>query len=175
MATPDTTAFGGLIHAASGTLLTLGDRVLAPLSVTSTQWKVLTLLARSGPTRMAQLTEALLIDQGAVSRLVSRLERRGLIARKPDPDDARAFVVALSARGQTVHAQCEQLVSGVMRRLVDRLPSADQRALARALAAFTHAAREELAAAPNERNTRRSPKRVTRTSAAPRRLRRQRR
>ncbi|WBQ03163.1 MarR family winged helix-turn-helix transcriptional regulator [Kribbella sp. CA-293567] len=49
--------------------------------------------------RIIDLCEDALLTQAGVSRLVSRLERRGLIERSDDPDDGRAFRLRLTAEG----------------------------------------------------------------------------
>ena len=49
--------------------------------------------------RMSELGKDVLLSQAGLSRLVTRLEERGLIERQPDPDDARASILRLSAAG----------------------------------------------------------------------------
>ncbi|MGB3027673.1 MarR family winged helix-turn-helix transcriptional regulator [Paradevosia shaoguanensis] len=58
--------------------------------------------AKSG-LRMSELGKDVLLSQAGLSRLVGRLEARGLIERHPDPDDARASILCLSKAG--AHAQ----------------------------------------------------------------------
>lgn len=58
--------------------------------------------AKSG-LRMSDLGKDVLLSQPGLSRLVARLEARGLIERHPDPDDARASILCLSSTG--LHAQ----------------------------------------------------------------------
>lgn len=58
--------------------------------------------AKSG-LRMSELGKDVLLSQAGLSRLVGRLEARGLIERHPDPDDARASILCLSKVG--AHAQ----------------------------------------------------------------------
>lgn len=53
--------------------------------------------------RMFELSKDVLLSQPGLSRLVARLEARGLIEREADPEDARASIVRLSKAG--VHAQ----------------------------------------------------------------------
>lgn len=57
--------------------------------------------ARSG-LRMSELGKDVLLSQAGLSRLVARLEGRGLIERQPDPDDARACILRLSTAGLQV-------------------------------------------------------------------------
>jgi DNA-binding MarR family transcriptional regulator len=67
------------------------------------------------------LNRELLISSGGVTHLLDRLERVGLVGRRPDPDDRRAIKVGLTPAGKAVadlamaaHAEVEQqLVSGL--------------------------------------------------------------
>ena len=49
--------------------------------------------------RMCDLCDDVLLTQAGISRLVTRLERRGMVERGEDPDDARAQRIHLTARG----------------------------------------------------------------------------
>ena len=49
--------------------------------------------------RITELGEDVLLTQPGMSRLVARLEARGLVQRVPDPDDARASRIRLTAAG----------------------------------------------------------------------------
>jgi DNA-binding MarR family transcriptional regulator len=69
--------------------------------VTLTEYDVLFNLYRQ-PERRARirdLTPQLLLSQPSVSRLIERLELRGLVSRSGDPSDARGTLVALTAEG----------------------------------------------------------------------------
>jgi DNA-binding MarR family transcriptional regulator len=49
--------------------------------------------------RISELGEDVLLTQPGMSRLVARLEARGLVERVDDPDDARACRIRLTASG----------------------------------------------------------------------------
>jgi DNA-binding MarR family transcriptional regulator len=49
--------------------------------------------------RITELGADVLLTQPGMSRLVARLETRGLVQRVADPDDARAFRIRLTAAG----------------------------------------------------------------------------
>jgi DNA-binding MarR family transcriptional regulator len=49
--------------------------------------------------RLTALTATEQLTQPAITSLVSRLERDGLVERRPDPRDGRAVLVALTAAG----------------------------------------------------------------------------
>ena len=57
--------------------------------------------ARTG-LRMSELSKDVLLSQAGLSRLVARLEARGLIERETDPQDARASILRLSRAGAHV-------------------------------------------------------------------------
>jgi DNA-binding MarR family transcriptional regulator len=130
---------GGLLNAAASGLSTLGDRALKPLKLTSTQWKVLVVLARRGDSRISDLVRVLNHDQAAVSRLVARMERAGLVRRASDPDDARAGRVSLTARGRTAYQRCDTVLRSVMNHLQSALRPAERAELRRLLIKFTGA------------------------------------
>lgn len=64
------------------------------------EYDVLYTLAKCGePARMGELQRGVLLSQPALSRLVDRLEHRGLVTRVLDSDDRRAVRVGLSPAG----------------------------------------------------------------------------
>src|SRR2546423_10002364 len=56
--------------------------------------------APRGSMRVGDLARALRVTVGGTSKLVDRIERAGLMAREPDPDDRRASRVSLTASGK---------------------------------------------------------------------------
>ena len=58
-------------------------------------------VAERGSVRASDLSDYFGIDKGAVSRQVAFLERLGLVAREPDPDDGRAQRLVLTPHGST--------------------------------------------------------------------------
>jgi DNA-binding MarR family transcriptional regulator len=79
--------------------------------------------ARGGSMRVGDLARALRVTVGGTSKLVDRVERAGLIAREPDPDDRRASRVALTTAGKrkltaaakTYEAEVASILHGVLR------------------------------------------------------------
>ena len=67
---------------------------------------------RSG-TRLTELARRAGVTKQAMMVVVDELEVRGLVRRTPDPEDGRAKVVRLTARGRTLAAECRRAVAAV--------------------------------------------------------------
>jgi DNA-binding MarR family transcriptional regulator len=65
------------------------------------EYDVLFTLSRcpSGWLRLNELNDHVLLSQSSLSRLVERLEKRGLVARMPAPDDGRGVLLKLTEEG----------------------------------------------------------------------------
>jgi DNA-binding MarR family transcriptional regulator len=78
--------------------------------------------AGRGSMRVGDLARALRVTVGGTSKLVDRIERAGLIARDPDPDDRRASRVTLTTAGKrkltaavkTYEAEVAGILGGVL-------------------------------------------------------------
>ena len=57
---------------------------------------------RPGGSRLAELAEAAQASKQTVGSIVDQLERAGYVRRIPDPTDARARLVTLTARGHEI-------------------------------------------------------------------------
>ena len=90
--------------------------------------------APGGRLRMTELAEATLLSSGGMTRLVGRLEQRGLVRRDPDPDDARAFHASLTDAGRSSLALARITHDNVIANLLgDRLTPREVHTLTRTL------------------------------------------
>ena len=87
--------------------------------LTIQQWRIVVLLAWRGSTRLRDVAAALHASRPSASRLVSRLERDGLVERLPAPGDGRGTIVHLTDDGLTIH----DAVVGLRRREFERVLS----------------------------------------------------
>jgi DNA-binding MarR family transcriptional regulator len=88
---------------------------------------VLATLRDGGPKRITELAASEAIAQPSVTTLVGRLERDGLVHRAPDPADARAVLVHITAAGRDRLAGMRARRAGVLEQRLRAL-SADERA-----------------------------------------------
>jgi DNA-binding MarR family transcriptional regulator len=81
-------------------LLDATDRsALDPFGLTTTQYRVLTLLDAAEGRRLIDLSEWLFCARSTITRIVDYLEAMGWVGRVGDPDDRRAQRVALTDSG----------------------------------------------------------------------------
>jgi DNA-binding MarR family transcriptional regulator len=111
---------------------TLGVRHLAR-GTSLTSRNVLAALATEGPARLTALATATGIAQPAMTQLVGRMEREGLVVRLIDRADGRATLVAITDAGRALQAEQRQSTHDRMAELLDRLSADDQATLALAM------------------------------------------
>lgn len=92
------------------------DRELAPLDITAAQYVILATLAE-GPTDSASgLCRGVSYDPGAMTRMIDRLERKGLVRRIRCPDDRRRINLELTAEGKAVYPKLIDSAVAVLNR-----------------------------------------------------------
>jgi len=70
------------------------------VEVTPEQWLVLVRLWQKDDRNQRDLAAAIERDAATTSRIIDAMERAGLVARKPDPADARGRRVVLTAKAR---------------------------------------------------------------------------
>lgn len=76
--------------------------LLRPLDLQPGQDVVLMELSLAGSISQIELAHLAEVDEPSVGRSITRLERRGLIARTQDPDDSRRRLVTLTPEGEAL-------------------------------------------------------------------------
>ena len=91
------------IFRVNGSLLHAGDRLVAPLGLTSARWQLLGgIAAADEPQPIAQLARAIGISRQAVQRIANELEQEGVIRFRPNPRHKRAQLVLFTPHGQAL-------------------------------------------------------------------------
>ncbi|AGL14163.1 putative MarR family transcriptional regulator [Actinoplanes sp. N902-109] len=93
-------------------------------------------LARLGPQRLSELHAAENVTQPAMTQLVARLGRDGLVARGSDPADGRAVVVSITAAGRDLVERRRVGYAAALDAVLEKLRPADREALIAALPAM---------------------------------------
>jgi len=108
--TPDGRIFF-LINRSRHVLLKWADAILVEeLSVTSAQLAALFLLEKEDGCLLKELSRGLGLNNSAITGLVSRMEKAGLIEKHSSPEDGRAFQVYVTAKGARTAAAALPLI-----------------------------------------------------------------
>ena len=80
---------------------------------------VLTVLEADGPLAMSKLAEALDVSVASATGIVDRMEDRGLVERRREPDDRRVILVHPTERGNAVFRDLAEQRRGHLRTLLE--------------------------------------------------------
>ncbi|HEY3477919.1 MAG TPA: MarR family transcriptional regulator [Streptomyces sp.] len=127
-----------------GTRAALYEQLIRGLpGVTETTYPVISGIARLEPVSSSRLADEIGIDRTATTRYASRLESAGLIARTPDPTDARATLLSLTEQGRTTIATCRARLTEHLTDLLSRWSPSEQDVFAAVLEDFVGQLRSE--------------------------------
>jgi DNA-binding MarR family transcriptional regulator len=139
------------------------ERNLADFDLSTSEFNVLgALRRRTSPVAPSELSRALLLSSGGLTKLLGRLESAGLIRRLPDPSDRRGLLVALTDDGLSLQEHAFQahleneatllaplsladrgIVAGILRTLLVAFEDADGRLLPRSSPSLPEYATED--------------------------------
>lgn len=108
---------------------------MADLDLSLPQSIALFQIAEAGPMTVSTLQGRMKRSQATTSHLVNQLEKKDLVERGDDPDDARRTVVRLSRRGMRLVDRVEVIRRKGFERVLGRLPAPVRRQLETALRA----------------------------------------
>jgi len=109
---------GALLHRARMQILDDLERELEPLDITAAQFVILVTLSESHAISAAGLCRGVSYDPGAMTRMLDRLEKKGLVRRLRRADDRRKVDLELTAEGKAVRPK---LIAAVVKVLNHRL------------------------------------------------------
>jgi DNA-binding MarR family transcriptional regulator len=98
-------------------LRTFADRNLDPLGLTMQQAELLIATFLHGEKGSRHLTSLVLTDEAGMSRLVDRLEAKGLVRRRPSARDRRSRALELTPAGRVAVSRMRRRRAVVDRRL----------------------------------------------------------
>ncbi len=120
------------------------------MGVTRAQWRVLAHLERKPGQRQVELADRLDVEPITLCRIVDRLEEAGLVERRRDPGDRRAWQLYLKAGAEPLlgklHGMAEELSAEAFAGLSEKDRTMMREALAR-VRANVDAARDVKASA----------------------------
>ena len=109
-----------------GLLVTEGDRISASLGLTSSRWKILGALARSGSSlTVSQIARNMGQTRQAVQSLVNILEAADLLELADNPNHKRSKLAVLTKKGEDIYKQMEAIQIPWVNQLVDEIKVED--------------------------------------------------
>src|SRR5271167_2689959 len=86
---------------ATSLILTAGDRLVAPLGLTSARWQILgAIVSAERPQPVSWLARDLGANRQNVQRIINDLKKEGLVAFETNPHHRRAQLVVLTDKGR---------------------------------------------------------------------------
>ncbi|WP_042262107.1 MarR family winged helix-turn-helix transcriptional regulator [Paraburkholderia heleia] len=113
------------------------DAALKDLDITGQQMGILLSLKQGVATTPFELSKLLGIDTGLMTRMLDKLETKGLLKRSRDADDRRVVNLHLTAKGLETAKQIPEVAPHVLNARLRRFTKAEFAELNRLLRKFT--------------------------------------
>ena len=108
----------------------MADRHVADIGVTAAQFIVMTRLAAAERKKSASdLCKEMSYDAGAMTRMIDRLESKGLIRRARCTQDRRLVYLEMTEQGRSVYPRLRELSMAIQNRFLRGFSRADARQL----------------------------------------------
>lgn len=127
-------------------------RRIAGTGLTPDQFTILRWLGEhpEGLTQRA-LADLMASDANTITAILTRMQKAGLIERRPHAEDARCNLIVLKDKGRILHAKLQPLASGLQEQLLAAVPMARQAEFLRHLESVCAALDADEAAQPARR------------------------
>ncbi|HEY3785345.1 MAG TPA: MarR family transcriptional regulator [Steroidobacteraceae bacterium] len=126
---------GYLVNRVRAELLSVVDRELEadadlrPLEVSSAQFIILSTLAQGGQKSASDLCKGISYDAGAMTRMIDRLEDKGLLQRTRCPQDRRLVYLELTDAGRAAFPRMREISLRVLNSFLRGFSKAEARQL----------------------------------------------
>jgi MarR family multiple antibiotic resistance transcriptional regulator len=120
---------GAHIGSARRTIVEAIDQKLAPLEISHAQWIVVILLGDGAASTAAELCKLLIYDPGAMTRLLDRLEKKGVLRRVRAKGDRRTLRLELTAEGKRLYPRILEALVEVFNHLLRGFSKSEVRQL----------------------------------------------
>ena len=105
------------------------DRRLSPLGLSAAQFSVMASLADEEHKSASDLCRGISYDAGAMTRMLDRLEGKGLIRRNRSPEDRRLVYLELTEEGRAAYPRMRELALVVANRFLHGFSKTEARQL----------------------------------------------
>ncbi len=110
------------------------DERTRQIGVTRPQWRTLTMLSRHEGLNQGALADLLEVEPITLCRMIDRLEEAGLVERRRDPGDRRAWLIFLTEKARPVITQLRALADDMIDHALGGVGEAEQAQMSATLA-----------------------------------------
>ncbi|MEN7530317.1 MULTISPECIES: MarR family winged helix-turn-helix transcriptional regulator [unclassified Cupriavidus] len=135
-----THSVGFHLNRARNTLLMEMDAALRPLDITGQQMGILLALMRGAASTPLEISRALGIDTGLMTRMLDKLENKGLLQRQRSEEDRRVVHLLLTDKGRSVAGTIPEIAPQVLNHRLRHFSPEEFREFLRLLQKFTDGA-----------------------------------
>ncbi|MDH4564047.1 MarR family transcriptional regulator [Pseudomonas sp. BN411] len=126
-------SLGFLLADASRLMRRAFERQITGSNLTLSQARALAHVARNEGCRQVELAEQLEVKPITLARLLDQLEQAGLVERRPDPDDRRAYRLHLCAQADQALADIRTAGAAILAEALQGISEEEEAALTNAL------------------------------------------
>jgi DNA-binding MarR family transcriptional regulator len=116
---------------------------------TGPQWRTLKILERHQGLNQGQLAEMLEVEPITCSRMIDRLAEAGLVERRPDPADRRAWRIHLTDKAHPLLAELKQIAAEMIEEALQGLDARQRETLITSLETI----RSNISQSPDDKET----------------------
>ena len=120
------TSVAGQLNWAARLLARETETMLGPIGLNPAYVPVLLALSAGGAHTPKSLAEAASVEQPTMTATIQRLERDGFVTRKPNPDDGRSALIALTPPGYERIADMDRALGALNELLLEQFTTAER-------------------------------------------------
>jgi DNA-binding MarR family transcriptional regulator len=108
------------------------------INISPGQMGILFLLEQQDLRPMSELSSILEIDNSAITRLVDRLEKSGLVRRESNPADRRQYLIGITGKGMQQTLEAQKISNAVNDKIREGFSDNEIAVFQRVMASFDH-------------------------------------
>ena len=124
------------IHKASREVGVYFERLMGDSGLAPQEGHILSYLRSYAPCPIAEVVTVFGLRGSTATSVLDRLEERGLLARRPNPDDRRSFLLALTPAGRRAAAKVQTYVDALERAIARKVSAKEEEGFRAVMAAI---------------------------------------
>ena len=121
------------LNRTSATYIAAMSEALKALNMDQPSWRVLMLLGDKNPSTVGELSRRSVTKISTITRILMRMEKEGLVKRKPYPKDNRVIEVFILEKGEKISAELRGLANDVYQNAFEGIDEEDIRSFTKIL------------------------------------------